>query len=63
MKPDLFRETLLSAMAGSHDSLEKILELYMPLINHHSYIDGKFDEDLRQYIMLHIALNISKFSL
>ena len=56
-----FRLTLQGAVAGNHDDLEKILKLYMPLINKHSYIDGKFDEDLRQYIMIHIALNIGKF--
>lgn len=56
-----FRLVLQGAVAGNHDDLETIIKLYMPLINKHSYIDGKLDEDLRQYIMIHIALNISKF--
>lgn len=43
--------------------LELLLELYMPLINKYSYIDNVLDEDLRQYIMMHIALNISKFTI
>lgn len=61
MRPEDFCRILLGAMAGSHDELETLLELYMPLINKHSCINGKVDEDLRQYIMIHIALNISKF--
>lgn len=56
-----FRNILQGAVAGSHDNLEIILELYSPLIDKHCYINGKFDEDLRQYILMRIALNISKF--
>ncbi len=58
-----FRELLLGAVAGNHNNLEMILELYEPLIRKHSYVDGKYDEDLHQYILIHIALNISKFSM
>lgn len=61
MKPEEFRILLQGAVAGNHDDLEEILELYMPLINNASIINGKLDEDCRQYIMMHIALNISKF--
>lgn len=60
---EAFRETLEAAVAGSHEALEEILRLYEPMIRKYSYIDGKPDEDLRQYIMLHIALNIGKFSI
>ena len=48
---------------GNHRDLETILELYMPLIEHHSYLYGRMDEDLKQYILIHIALNISKFKI
>jgi len=58
-----FRDLLVGAIAGDHSDLEKILELYEPLVSKHSYIDGNFDEDLHQYIMIRIALNISKFSI
>ncbi len=58
-----FRELLLGAVAGSHTDLEAIMELYEPLIHKYSYIDGRYDEDLHQYIMIRIALNISKFSI
>ena len=58
-----FQRVLAGAVAGRHDDLTTILELYMPLINRYSMWDDKLDEDLRQYLLIHIALNISKFSL
>lgn len=63
MKPEEFRSLLQNAVAGSHDALEEILEMYMPMINNASIINGELDEDCRQYIMMHIALNIGKFIL
>lgn len=29
----------------------------------YSYLYGRMDEDLKQYILIHIALNISKFKI
>lgn len=58
-----FRNILTAAVAGEHYALEIILEQYSPLIDQYSVIDGKLDEDLRQYILMHIALNIGKFSI
>ena len=52
-----FRELLLAAVAGNHTALEGIMKLYTPLIYKYSYINGKYDEDLHQYIMIRIALN------
>lgn len=63
MKPKVFRRILEEAIAGNHEALERIFELYDPLINQHSRINGKLDEDLKQYILIHIALNISKFDI
>ncbi len=63
MSQEEFRLTLMEAISGSHEALEKLLELYAPLINKHSRINGQIDEDLRQYILIHIALNISKFTI
>lgn len=60
---DLFRITLQGAVAGNHDDFEKIVDLYAPLIEHHCYINGKYDEDLHQYILMRIALKISKFNI
>ena len=56
-----FSDLLTRAIAGDHDAIEDILEMYAPLINHHSRIYGNIDEDCRQYIMMRIAINISKF--
>jgi len=58
-----FSELLTRAIAGDHDAIEEILEMYMPLINRYSCIHSPdcLDEDCRQYIMMRIAINISKF--
>lgn len=61
MTQEDFRRILQGAVAGSHEEMEELLQLYMPMINKYSYLNGQLDEDLRQYIMIHIALNISKF--
>lgn len=58
-----FRKALEGAVAGKHEDLETILQLYAPLINKFSMQYGELDEDLRQYLLIHIALNISKFIL
>lgn len=63
MKKENFFNILQGAVAGKHEDLEKILELYEPLIRKYSYTGGKFDEDLHQYLLIHIALNINKFTL
>ena len=63
MKPEGFRRILKEATLGSHEALEHIFELYDPLISKHSRWNGKIDEDLKQYILIHIALNISKFDI
>ena len=47
---------------AKNSGLEVILKLYMPLIDSNSYLHGQLDEDLKQYILMHIAINISKFS-
>lgn len=63
MTKNEFAIILQGAVAGRHDDLEKILDLYEPLIRKHSYHNGAFNEDLHQYLLIHIALNINKFPL
>lgn len=63
MNRDAFSSVLQAAIAGSHKDLENILFMYEPLIRKYSYINGLYDEDLHQYILIRIALNISKFSI
>lgn len=62
MTKEEFKKVLTGAVAGNHSDLEVILQLYMPLIDNNSYLHGQLDEDLKQYILMHIAINISKFS-
>ncbi len=56
-----FTQILQGAIAGNHQDLEIILGLYEPLIRKHSYINGVFDKELNQYLLIHIALHIHKF--
>lgn len=54
---------LTSAISGNSEAIEKILELYTPLINSTAIVCGKPDEDLRQYIIINIIKKISKFKI
>ena len=63
MNSQEFKFVLTHAISGNHDYIEIILKMYSPLINRSSYIKGQPDEDLRQYILMHIIKNISKFKI
>ena len=56
-----FRDTLERALSGDRTALEAILLLYMPLKTRYSRRDGELDEDLRQYILLHVVTKIGEF--
>ena len=56
-----FREIVVRAQAGDNEAMTDILEMYMPLINKHSFVNGQLDEDLRQNILLQIVKSIKKF--
>lgn len=58
-----FRKALEGAIAGQKNDIETIIDLYLPLINRFSVINGVIDEDLRQDLMIHVVLNLSKFFL
>lgn len=62
MNKEEFRCLLKRATEGDKASIEEILRLYSPLIDRNSYIHGKLDEDLRQYLLLKVSQNIHKFS-
>ena len=53
-----FRDILVRAQAGDNEAMTDILEMYMPLINKHSFVNGKLDEDLRQNILLQIVKSV-----
>lgn len=56
-----FEELIIAAQNGSDKAMTEILEMYMPLIDKHSRIDGVLDEDLRQIILMKVIKNIGKF--
>lgn len=58
-----FRKVLEGAIAGNKNDIETIIDIYLPLINRFSVINGVIDEDLRQELMIHVVLNLSKFTL
>ena len=62
MTNEQFRELLIKAQAGDNETMTDILEMYMPLINKHSYVNGKLDEDLRQNIILEILKSIKNIA-
>ena len=63
MNREEFRTTLSLAVSGNIDALADLTELYMPLINKYSYVNGKLDEDLRQNILLELVRSISRFEI
>lgn len=62
MNKEQFHNLLKRATEGDKTCIEEILKLYSPLIDKNSYIHGKFDEDLRQYLLLKVYKNIGKFN-
>lgn len=63
MNSEDFEMVLQGAVKGRKDDLERVIELYGSLIDKYSYIDGRLDEDLRQYLMMRIVQQIGHFSL
>ena len=58
MKASEFRALLQLAISGERTAVEALISLYMPLINRYSVIDGKFDDDCRQYILAFFIKNL-----
>lgn len=63
MKAEEFRTLLERATVGDKEAVEAILLLYMPRINRHCYISNALDEDMKQYVLLHIVKNLHKFQI
>lgn len=61
MESRRFSGVLRAAIAGNPDAVEAIIAKYMPLINKHCLIGGKLDEDMRQYILMRIVIQIPRF--
>lgn len=53
-----FFNLLQRAISGEREALELIIEAYMPLVISHSYVNGVFDEDCRQFLLLRMMIAI-----
>ena len=58
MSHQVFREMVERAIAGEKQAMEQLLFLCKPLIDHYSYVNGKFDEDCRQEVILWLIRTI-----
>lgn len=56
-----FRKVVLKAVAGDHASVLSVIGLYSSLIKAQSIVDGKYNEDLAQHIILSILGELPKF--
>jgi len=56
-----FENMLRRAVDGDPDAIAYIIESYMPLWRKYSVIDGQFDEDCQQYIIMRALPQIGRF--
>ncbi|QUH19526.1 helix-turn-helix domain-containing protein [Alkaliphilus sp. B6464] len=55
------RKVFHNAQNGDKDSIQKILEMFQPLVHKNSFIDGKFDEDCFQELNIKLINCIKSF--
>ena len=63
MKSVDFDKTLEKAIHGDEKATQYIIDKYLPLIRKNSIVDGVFDEDCMQYILMRFILELRKFKL
>lgn len=56
-----FEEILFRAKQGEQESAERILEMYRPMLVHNSLVDGRFDEELYQELVMEVLKCIRHF--
>lgn len=56
-----FRELLVRAQAGDKAAMERLLLLYDRMIRSASRVNGVFDEDLYQFLLLSVIQKIRLF--
>jgi len=61
MEDRKLREVFHNAQNGDKDSIQKILEMFQPLVHKNSFIDGKFDEDYFQELNIKLINCIKSF--
>lgn len=59
----MFKNTLLLAQQGNEKAMEKLLNRYDPLLKKGSIIQGHFDEDLYQSLILEFVRAVSAFKI
>lgn len=47
-----FKEMLLLAKNGENFAVKALMDMYMPLLMKESIVDGEFDEDLHQELLI-----------
>ncbi len=57
-----FRDLLSSAKNGDEIAIDRLIEMYLPLITHYSFYNNVFDDDLHQEQLLRFLYCIQKFS-
>ena len=61
MNNENFVDQLARAIAGDSAAMQAVLQEYEPLFRSRSMIDGVFDEDCYQYILLRAIQETPKF--
>ena len=56
-----FKELLFQAKTGCESAIEQILEIYQPLLIKNSLVDGIFDEELYQELVVEVLKCIRHF--
>ena len=56
-----FEELLFQAKMGDEKSTEKVLKMYQPLLVKNALVNGIFDEDLYQELLLETLKCINNF--
>lgn len=58
-----FEETLLQAKQGNEEKIEEILRNFQPMLMRYSLVNGRFDEDLYQELVIETLKCIHYFSI
>ena len=56
-----FEELLFQAKMGDEKAVEQVLEMYQPLLVKNALVNGAFDEDLYQELLLETLKCINNF--
>lgn len=57
------KNIVIGAVAGNKNSLAIIIKMYAPIIKSESIVDGRFNEDLAQEIILSILDEMHNFEI